>query len=104
MEAKQITGSLFYSGGTITTDDIINTTMDSLYDMALNKNYMFLFQKGSTKIVKVVKVEIQTEFTYRIMKTKVKIGRDFAEFVKDDTFRFMVRDALNNIFKITRGV
>ena len=104
MEAKQITDSLFYSGGTITTGDIIKTSVKCNYDIALNNDYMFLFRKGTTELVKVVKVEYQTGFTYKIMKTKVKISRNFGEYVQDDTFRFCTRDALDNIVKITRGV
>ena len=104
LKMEAIAESLFYSGGTITTDDIIQTSDTCKYDIALNSDHMFLFKKGSTKILKVVKVERQTEFTYKIMKTKVKICGGFAGFVKDDVFRFMVRDALDNIVKITRGV
>ena len=101
---KQITESLFYSGGTMTTGDIIETSDKCKYDIALNENYMFIFEKGSIKPLKVVKVEYQTEFTYKIMKTKVKISRNFGEHVKDDTFRFWTRDAMDNIVKITKGV
>jgi len=49
MEAKQITDSLFYSGGTITTNDIIKTSSPCKYDIALNSDHMFLFKKGSMK-------------------------------------------------------
>ena len=104
MKAKQITDSLFYSGGTITIDSIIQTTDTCKYDIALNNEHMFLFRKGTIELVKVVKVEYQTTFTYKIMKTKVKISRDFGKHVQDETFRFLTRNALDNIVKITRGV
>ena len=101
---KPIPESLFYSGGTITTDDIIKTSDECLYDIALNEDYMFIFEKGSIKPLKVVKIEYQTEFTYKIMKSKVKISRGFAKHVKDNTFSCWTRDALNNIMKITKGI
>ena len=99
-----IPDSLFYSGGTISTKDIIKTSNTCNYDIALNSDHMFLLKKGSTKIVKVVRVEYQTEFTYKIMRSKVKISRDFAKHVQDDLFRYWTRDALNKIVKITKGV
>jgi len=101
---KAIPESLFYSGGTITDDDIIQTSDTCKYDIALNKGYMFLFRKGSIKPEKVVKVEYQTEFIYKIMKTKVKISQGFGKHVQDDRFRFWTRDALDNIMKMTKGV
>ena len=104
METKQIADSLFYAGGTITSGDIIQTSDKCSYNIALNNNYMFIFKKGSTKVVKVVKVEYQAEFTYKIMKSKVKISRDFAKHVQDDLFSFLTRNALNNIINITKGV
>jgi len=103
-KTKQIPESLFYSGGTITTDDIIETSDKCKYDIALNKDYMFIFRKGLTIPFKVVKIEYQTEYTYKIMKTKVKIGNWFNEIVTDSFWNCRGRDMLNNIVKITKGV
>ena len=80
-------------------------TIDNcLYDIALNRDYMLIFKKGSIKPLKVVKVEYQTEFTYKIMKTKVKIGNWFNKIVTDSFWNCRGRDMLNNIVKITKGV
>ena len=100
---QAIAESLFYSGGTINTNDIIKTSDECCYDIALNQDHLFIFPKWKTKPVKVVKIERQTEFTYKIMKTKVKIGKRFERIATEHFWRFTFRDVLNNIMKITKG-
>ena len=101
---KAIPESLFYTGGTITSGDIIKTSGKIKYDIAFNSNYMFIFNKGSFKPLKVVKIEYQTEYTFKIMKTKVKISEGFKNMVNDKFWECTVRDALNNIINITQGI
>jgi len=48
MMEEVIPDSLFYSGGTISTKDIIKTSNTCNYDIALNSDHMFLLKKGST--------------------------------------------------------
>ena len=98
-----ITESLFYTGGTITTNDIIKTT-SKLHNIAFNDHYMFIFTKEN-KLIKVVKIELQHEFTYKIMKTKVKIIKDsFIELLTGSTWNCVTPAIINNILTKTNAI
>lgn len=95
-----IIDSLFYSGGTITEQDIIK--IDQGYSIALNNDYIFIGK--DQKLVKVVKYKIDQEYTYKIQKTQVKINSkdQFIKFLKDELFSCMVLCMVKNI--LNKGV
>lgn len=99
---QALTESLFYSGGTITTSDIKETT-HKFYNVAFNDNYMFIFSKDH-KLVKVVKYELQHEFAYKVLKTKVKINNRFGEMLNDPFWSCCIKHLLNNIIDKTKAV
>ena len=74
--------SLFYSGGTIAESEIIKSGFGHI---AINDNYIFF---ANDKSFKAIKYELNTEFTYKLLKTKIKIinKESFLKFMEEDLF------------------
>lgn len=95
---KPIVDTLFYTGGTITENDIKPISKSPFYNgkaFAINDNYLFLFQ--GKKLIKAVKWGENSIYTYKVLKTKVKIIRASLEEMLDDKECFW-ECTLNNLF------
>jgi serine/threonine protein phosphatase PrpC len=104
MEKKEIVDSLFYSGGTLEEKDIIKTSSTCKYNIAINDSYMFIFSKENGSLIKTVKVEFQSEFTFKVMRANVKISKNsFIHMMTDDFWSCVARDAINNIVRVTKS-
>jgi len=85
--------SLFYSGGTIDKKSIIKTKSGNF---AINDNYIFFANKENFKAVK---YEYNFEYSYKLLKTKIKIitPERFINFMTDDLFSIF-RDKIFNYY------
>ena len=82
MKNSIIVTSLFYSGGTITEKDIFKTKNGFF---ALNDNYFFISNGEKTKVIK---YELNNIYTFKLLKSKIKImnKEHFIKFLNNDLF------------------
>jgi hypothetical protein len=100
--SNEIPESLFYSGGTITIDDIIETT-HNLYNVAFNDDYVFIFILDN-KLLKVIKYEMQYEYAYRVLKTKLQINHSFKKMLTDPFWKHMIIRVIDELVNVTKAI
>ena len=89
--------SLFYPGGTISDNDIFKNKYGIF---ALNDNYLFIAKDHKSAPI-IIKYEIQSEFIFKILKTKIKISSKdrFIKFMTDDLYDCFQRVIFNELLK-----
>lgn len=91
-----LTDSLFYKGGTIEYNNCKNTCYNG-YKIAFNDIYLFIIDHS--KIIGAIEYQDNTDYSYKLLKTKIKIvSKDnFIAFVSDPTFESIVKIIVRNI-------
>jgi hypothetical protein len=94
IKSNIITESLFFKGGTISENEIYS---NGICNFALNDNYLFL-EKGNK--IKAIKYECDSEYVYKLLKTKIKImsKSDFIKWFLDMTFAACHRERIVNYY------
>ena len=92
-----ITDSLFYTGGTISKNDCINTVDN--YKLAFNRDFLFVLD-SKYNIITTTKYQEYSNYVHRPLKTKIQIHTksDFLETMrlKEDRFYSCVQSKVLN--------
>ena len=98
-KANPIVDSLFYLGGTIEKDNIQHTCNND-YNIAFNDVYLFILDKNDN-ILKAIKYDIDSKWSYKLLKTKIKIASkvSFILFMQDNLFECITNRLINSILK-----